>query len=266
MPILDVAGTPIRYEVHGDGPPLVLLHAISAGMGMWRAQLRRFARTHRVVVLDARGVGESGVLGPVTGPRAVRARFADDLAALLDHLGIDRACVVGVSFGGVVAQAFAERHPGRVAGLVLVDTYGDTRPTTPARALWLGSVLAGSTANLLPRRVLAAIVRAQYRRWPGAAVELGRSIRTLRHVDAMRTRIAITPVDFRAALRRLEAPILGVVGGASWWRSGECMAELAAAVPAMRLVRIPDANDPTPLCRPAVFDAVLAAFLDEHGL
>lgn len=259
MPTFDSDGTPLRYEVHGTGPALVLIHAISAGAGMWHAQVEEFSRTHRVIVFDARGVGGSG---PITGWRNIRDRMADDVVRLLDHLGEATAAICGVSFGGVIAQHVARRHPGRVERLAVVDSYSDTRPTSFGRALWLASVYAGSLSNWLPPAVLSRIIRRQYRRWPDAADLLADAVAAIRPLDAFKTRLAITLVHYTAALADADHPVLGVVGEASWPRSITFMEELRDAVPRTELVRIADSNDPTPLCRPAEFNRVLRGFLE----
>lgn len=259
MPFLDSGDGAIYYEVHGQGPALVLVHAISAGSEMWRAQIDYFSRDHQVVVFDARGVGRSSA---TCSWRRLRDRMADDVARLLDHLGHRRASVCGVSFGGVIAQHFAARHPDRVDRLAIVDSYSDSRPTSPSKALWLASVYAGATSNLIPRRALAWIMRRQYRRWPDAADHLAQAVERLRPVDAVKTRLAINLVHYTLALNAADYPILGVVGESSWPRSLTFMRELRSDVPRTSLVQVADANDPTPLCRPRAFNDVLAAFLD----
>lgn len=260
MPFLDSGGTPIHYESHGSGPPLVLIHAISAGAQMWRHQVEHFASTHRVIVFDARGVGRSG---PIRGWRHIRDRMADDVARLLTHLGEHRAAVCGVSFGGVIAQHVALRHPDRIERLAIVDAYSDSRPTTPGKALWLASVYAGASSNLMPASVLIRIMRSQYRRWPEAADALAAAVSRLRPMDALKTRLAINLVNYPPALNRAHYPVLGVVGEDSWPRSITFMEELRRAVPRTRLVRVPDSTDPTPLCQPAAFNEILAAFLGD---
>lgn len=261
MPFLDTDGASIYYETHGQGHPLVLIHAISAGAGMWSAQIERFSRDHRVIVFDARGVGRSG---PIRGWRRARDQMADDVARLLAHLGEERATICGVSFGGVIAQHFAARHPTRVERLVVVDSYSDTRPTSIGKALWLASVYAGSISNLLPRAALSRIMRDQYRRWPRAADYLAEAVTKLRPLDALKTRCAINLVNYPPALGAETYPVLGVVGEDSWPRSMTFMEELQRAVPRTRLVRVADSNDPTPLCQPAAFNAILSAFLDDR--
>lgn len=147
MPVLEAHGGAIYYETHGRGHPLLLIHAISAGADMWSAQVERFSKDHRVIVFDARGVDRSG---PIRGWRRVRDQITEDITQLLAHLGAERATVCGVSFGGVIAQHFATRHPASVEKLVIVDSYSNTRPTSVGKALWLASVYAGSISNLLP--------------------------------------------------------------------------------------------------------------------
>ncbi|MGO2520857.1 MAG: alpha/beta fold hydrolase [Microbacterium sp.] len=262
MPSFDSDGCAIYYEAHGDGPPLVLIHAISAGADMWRAQVERFSHSHRVIIFDARGVDRSG---PIRGWHHIRHRMADDVARLLTHLGEHRAIICGVSFGGVIAQEFAARHADRVEQLILVDTYSDTRPTTAAKALWLASVYAGSISNLLPPSMLAKIMRRQYRRWPDAADVLADAVTRLRAIDALKTRCAITLVAYPKTLNAATFPILAVVGTESWPRSMTFMQELHAVVPRTRLLRVPESNDPTPLCQPNAFNELLAKFLTEYS-
>lgn len=260
MPILDSGDTPIYYEAHGSGKALVLIHAISAGADMWRAQIEHFAHDHRVIVFDARGVGRSG---SIRGWHHIRDRMADDVERLLCHLGEERAAVCGVSFGGVIAQHFAARYPSRIERLAIVDSYSDTRPTTLSKLLWLLSVYAGSVSNLLPPGTLSRIMRSQYRRWPDAADYLAHAVSLLRPLDALKTRLAINLVNYPPALDEADYPILGIVGDASWPRSITFMEELRGAVVRTQLVRIADSNDPTPLCQPEAFNDTLRAFLSD---
>ncbi|MBZ2196551.1 alpha/beta fold hydrolase [Occultella gossypii] len=262
MPYLDSDGTGIYYETHGDGPALVLIHAISSGADMWRAQVEHFSASHRVVVFDARGVHRSG---PITGWRHIRSRIAGDVAALLDHLGIARAAVCGVSFGGVIAQHVAARHPDRIQALAIVDTYSDSRPTTVGKAAWLASVYLGSVSNLLPGTLLADIMRQQYARWPAAAAYLAEAVSRLRAWDGFKTRIAINLVNYLPAHAAADYPLLAVVGTDSWPRSSTFMDELKHAVPRTELVHVPDSGDPTPLCRPEEFNRILGDFLRRVG-
>jgi pimeloyl-ACP methyl ester carboxylesterase len=113
-----IGGGDIAYDLRGNGPALLLLHAFPLGMGMWDAQVEALAGRFRVVRFDARGFGGSP---PGEGPLTME-RIADDAAALLDHLGLSRAVVCGLSMGGYAALAMVRRHADRLRALVLCDT------------------------------------------------------------------------------------------------------------------------------------------------
>ncbi|MGW0812030.1 alpha/beta fold hydrolase [Streptomyces viridiviolaceus] len=111
----------IDYDDLGPstGVPVLLVHGHPFDRTLWAPQARALTGAgHRVVTPDLRGYGRSGV----TPGKVLLADFADDLAALLDHLGIERAVVGGVSMGGQITMEFQLRHPRRVRALVLSDT------------------------------------------------------------------------------------------------------------------------------------------------
>jgi 3-oxoadipate enol-lactonase len=102
----------IAYETHGSGPAVLLVHEGVADRRMWRGQVPVLARDRRVVAVDLRGFGETpNASGPFSN--------VEDLREMLDELGIERAAVVGGSFGAKVSLGFAVTHPERVERLVL---------------------------------------------------------------------------------------------------------------------------------------------------
>lgn len=111
-----VNGTNLYYEIAGEGPPLVLVHGLTLDTRMWEDQFAVFTEHYRVVRYDARGFGQSAPVGneAYTHP--------DDLAALLAHLAIPRAVIIGLSMGGRIAIDFALAHPSMTRALVVVDT------------------------------------------------------------------------------------------------------------------------------------------------
>ena len=118
MPFAESNGVTLCYEVHGVGPNLVLIEGIGYHSWMWYRQLPALSDQFRVLVYDNRGVGKSD---KPPGPYS-HQQNADDLAGLLDHLGWQRAHVLGVSMGGFIAQEFALKYPERVDRLVLACT------------------------------------------------------------------------------------------------------------------------------------------------
>jgi pimeloyl-ACP methyl ester carboxylesterase len=111
-------GIRVRFEDVGAGPAVLLLHAFPLSGAMWRRQVERLRDRYRVIAPDLRGFGGSDA-PPGT---YTMDQQADDVAALLDHLGVARAAVVGLSMGGYIAFAFWRRHADKVAALVLADT------------------------------------------------------------------------------------------------------------------------------------------------
>ena len=109
-------GQTLYFEIHGEGPPLVLVMGIGYDATLWTlAQVPGLSQMFQVVIFDNRDVGRSSV---ATGPYTI-ADMADDVAALMDALEIERAHLLGLSMGGMIAQEFALRHAGRLHRLVL---------------------------------------------------------------------------------------------------------------------------------------------------
>ena len=120
MPRILLNGTPIHYQQQGQGPDLVLIHGLFSNIAFWWTQAAPLlAGRFRVTALDLRGHGFSGM--PATGYRA--SDLAGDILALMDHLEIDGAHLVGHSFGGAIALAGAMDWPDRVDRITLADAW-----------------------------------------------------------------------------------------------------------------------------------------------
>ena len=98
MPLLDRDGVRIHYEVHGKGPVVLLSHGYSATSQMWRGQIAALSKDHTLVTWDMRGHGRSD--SPDDPARYSAEATIDDMAALLDAVGAERAVIGGLSLGG----------------------------------------------------------------------------------------------------------------------------------------------------------------------
>lgn len=107
-----------RYWRQGRGTPIVLIHGVGLDATMWQAQFAALAQEHEVVAYDMLGHGDSALPGENAGLEA----YADQLGALIDYLALERVAVVGFSMGGLVARAFALRHPDRLAAMVVLSS------------------------------------------------------------------------------------------------------------------------------------------------
>ncbi|MCW2277581.1 alpha/beta fold hydrolase [Heliophilum fasciatum] len=120
MASVTVNGVNLYYEVHGpaDAPVLLFTHGAGWDHQQWEPQVAAFSATYRTIVWDVRGHGQSSCpLGPMNPDD-----FSRDLIALLDHLGVARAVLIGLSMGGHISLRAAVQYPERVAGLILMGT------------------------------------------------------------------------------------------------------------------------------------------------
>jgi 3-oxoadipate enol-lactonase len=115
----------IAYRVSGQGKPLVFCHALATCQDLWDRQRAALSRKFSIVSFDLRGHGESPP--PADGDYSFESQ-ADDVAALMDHLDILSATLIGISVGGEVAQVAAARHSHRFDGLILSSTACHTEP------------------------------------------------------------------------------------------------------------------------------------------
>lgn len=108
-------GIKLFYEETGSGTPVIFVHEFAGDHRSWEPQLRHFGRRHRAIAFSARGYPPSDV---PDSPRSYsQGRAADDILSVLDHLGIDKAHVVGLSMGGFATLHFGFRHPARALSL-----------------------------------------------------------------------------------------------------------------------------------------------------
>ncbi|HEY3423801.1 MAG TPA: alpha/beta hydrolase [Negativicutes bacterium] len=134
----DINGTTLAYSDRGNGLPLVLIHGFPLCRKMWRPQADKLSKSGcRVITPDLRGFGESEM---TTGMVTMNS-YADDIVALMDHLGLDKAVVGGMSMGGYVLLNLLERYPDRVAASIFMvtkaggdDEAGKARRTALAEA------------------------------------------------------------------------------------------------------------------------------------
>src|SRR5918999_399786 len=115
----DLNGLHMYYETHGEGRPMILLHGGLGSGEMFGPILPTLAANHRVITIDLQGHGRTADIDRPIDERLM----ADDVAAIIDHLGLDRPDVVGYSLGGGVAFHVAVKYPEKVRKLVIASVY-----------------------------------------------------------------------------------------------------------------------------------------------
>lgn len=257
-----INGVKLAYVDRGQGPVLLLVHGFPLDHTMWNGQIDPLGRHCRVIAPDLRGFGGSEA---PEGP-ATMAGMADDLAGLLEALGIDEPVVVcGLSMGGYVAMEFYRRHAARLKGLVLCDTRAtadtpeaaDGRRETAQRVLRDGP---GFLAETMLPKLLSETTLANH---PRVAKALRQTI-----LDGSPEGIAAAArgmaerSDSRELLPRITCPTLVLVGAEDAISPPAEMRSMAEAIPGGRLVVIPDAGHISPAENPAAFNAVVLEFLE----
>ena len=134
----------LYYEEHGSGDPLLCIMGFATDLTGWLMQTPEFAKSYRTIVFDNRGVGRSA---KPPGPYTIH-EMADDAVGILEALDVERAHVLGLSMGGMIAQEVALRHPQRVRGLVLAARF----PSPTSRPRSSGNSSSRRWAAPSPRR------------------------------------------------------------------------------------------------------------------
>jgi len=253
-------GARVAYEVTGTGPAVVFVHGFGLDRRMWDPQAEHLTSRFRVVRYDCRGFGASGPFDP-----AVPYTHAADLVALLDHLAIGDATLVGLSFGGRVALQAALAAPARVRGLVLLDAVLDGVPwdresaaglDEVARQVRAGGVPAGRTAWLAHPLFAAA------RQRPDLARRLAAMVAEYpgQHWLGQDPHEEVRPEPVRV-LEQVTAPTLVAVGDRDVPGFREMSAVLARRIPGAQYQVVTGAGHLANLEQPAAVNELLTRFL-----
>ncbi|BFV55251.1 3-oxoadipate enol-lactonase [Kitasatospora sp. CMC57] len=249
----------LAYTVTGEGSPVLLVHAGVTDHQLWDRVAPALAERHTVIRYDLRGFGESA---RPAGPY----RDTDDLRRLLDHLGHQRADLVGTSWGGRIALGFAHDHPERVRSLTMLAAHWPGYD-------WSAELVAydeAETAALAAGDPEAAVsvnldmwLRGPSRSWAEVAPDLAERLRgpvrtSLVHQDARGEHSqGVHPVD----LATVTVPTLVGIGLLDVADYQQISRRYAAGIPGARLVEFPTAAHLIPLDAPAELLAALLPFL-----
>ncbi len=249
-------------EVRGEGSPVVLWHSLFCDGGMWDGQVATLARRHRVVNIDAPGHGRSG---KTTRPYSLED-CVDALFEVMDALRLDRASLVGLSWGGMVGMRAALRAPQRIERLALLDSNADGESPEKLRAYRVLAFVArrfGALPPLLDRvepiffsprtRVERPAIVRDFRERLAAMdpTSLGHAF------DAVELRRK----DIRSQLSRIRCPTLVVCGSDDAATPIARSEDIRRAIPGARLEQIPGAGHLSAWERPELVTPLLAGWL-----
>jgi pimeloyl-ACP methyl ester carboxylesterase len=257
MGFFTTRGVRIHFRDAGRGLPVLLLHAFPLSGAMFDAQVAALSSQVRLIVPDQRGFGASTVgEGPAT-----MDELAEDALSLLDHLGIGSAVVGGVSMGGYVSLALLRRDPGRVCGLILIDTQvgADDEAARAARETLAQDVLGHGTEVLVERQLPRLLGPSSTEEVRARVAELVRANAPAGVAAALRG--MGLRVDSRDILSRFGGPVLVIVGAEDVLTPPEKARAMANLAPQATLVEIPNAGHLSNLEASDFFNSTLRAFL-----
>ena len=254
-----------RMEVleHGAGSPLVLLHPFPFAAEVWSGELEALSARRRVIAPNLRGFGRTVPFDAATAP-SVDA-MADDVAALLDALGVEGPIVLGgLSMGGYVTLSFARRHPGRLRALILADTRAepDDADARAKRDASIARVEKGDVAGFVDD-MLAKLAGETTRTERPEIVKRMREmmLRTPAPTIAKTLAVLRDRPDARPHLGSIQVPALVLVGTEDVVTPPPAADVMVKAIPRATLVTIPGAGHLSNVEAPAAFQQALERFL-----
>lgn len=256
----DLNGTTFHFEMAGIGPPVVFIHAGIADSRMWEGQFAPLSKWFRVVRYDLRGFGRTP---PAPGPFSHR----DDLAALLDHLNIPRASLVGCSIGSRTALDFALEYPERVERLVLtspaVSGFRYDGPPPPQADALEAADAAGDQA-LVNELELQIWIDGPYRSAEDVAPGVRALVAEMNAIALANEGIGEEMSPARPAAGRtgeVNAPVLVIHGGLDALRTVAAADFLADKLPDVQRVVMSGLTHLPNMERPEAYNRLVAEFL-----
>lgn len=256
-----IAGTPgIAVEYEGAGEPVLFMHGIGGNRRNWHDQLTAFAPHFKAIAWDARGYGDSD---DYEGPLNFNA-YADDAVRVLDHFGIDKINLCGLSMGGRIAMDFATRHAGRLKTLMLCDTHkGFAGMSQEARTAFIASRKEPLLNGKEPKDIAGPVAKTLL--GPNASKlahdRLVDSMSRLHKESYIKSIEASVNMDVRNDLGSIKVPTLVVVGSADTLTTVAMAQSIADDIPGSELAIIDGAGHLVNIEEPDKFNEIVIAFL-----
>lgn len=251
-------GIEINYEIEGNGPWLTMSHSLACNLHMWDPQMAALTKNFKVLRFDTRGHGRSGApLGEYT-----LEQLADDAKGLLDALQIKETHWVGLSMGGMIAQAFALRYPGVFKSIVLADTTSRRPPN--AGQMW------GERIQIAQSKGMEALVESTLARWftepyrnarKDVMQRIGNDIRSTPVAGFVGCCHAISKVDYLDRLKEIKVPALVMVGEQDHGTPPEAARVIQQNLPGSELKILPSAAHLSNIEQADEFNKAMTGFL-----
>jgi 3-oxoadipate enol-lactonase len=264
MPVVRVNDIQMAYTEEGSGRPVVLIHGYPFNRSLWNEQVAALSGSYRVIAPDLRGFGESDS----SNEPATMNRMAQDVAALLDHLGVPRATFGALSMGGYVTLAFYKQFASRVRALILADTRAtpDTAEAKQNRAQQAEKALAEGMAGIADAMLPKLLTPDTVSKRPEVVKRVrDMMLKTKPEGAAAALRGMAERDDQMSLLSKITVPTLIVVGAEDAITPVADSEKMNERVAGSRLVVLENAGHVSNLERTEKFNEALLDFLNESS-
>lgn len=266
MPGIHVNGLELYYELHGveNAPLLVLNNGILMNAATsWVFQTQTLSRYYRLLQYDCRGQGQSD---HPDGQYSMELH-ADDLAALLTALGVRKAHIAGISYGGEVAQAFVLKYPGRTLSLILADTVSEVGPALHITVeSWLNAAKAGDAEAFFHVTVPWNFSPAFVANNPRLLADARKRYEQLDYAAIVRLCESFLEVSFTARLGEIQCPVCILAGSLDLLKGPAYASILKDGIPQAELHLLDGAGHASCWERPQEFNTVVLGFLAKQEM
>jgi len=263
MPYQTVNDIQIYYELHGpeNADVIVFSNGIFMSTASWGFQIAEIKRHFRVLVYDCRGMWKSD--HPV-GPYSME-QHADDLANLLTELGIQKAHIAGISYGGEISMVFAYKYPERVRSLIISSAVSQIDPMLNAIGKsWMGALQSGDPGTMFDVTMTSnfsedwiashgPLLEATRKRYDQMDMKAATELMT-----------AFTKIDFTKDLKKITSPTLVLVGELDNLKPRKYAEIITNEIAGSEFLVIPHAGHAVCLEQPASFNSVILGFVLKH--
>jgi 3-oxoadipate enol-lactonase len=256
MPRVRLERIGLHFEQEGVGTDLILIHGLGDDLHVWDAEVPVFAPFHRVLRLDLRGFGASD---KPPGPYSL-ARFVQDVSAVCAACGVQRAHVLGISMGGVIAQRVALDIPELVRSLVLVSTSSEVGAKSIAVWQRLADQIERDGFSARSADASRAFSPTFARAHPEIVAEVGRRTAANDPQGYAAAARAVSDYNWTAELWRIRVPVLILQGLDDQLTPPGGSVKMSRNLPHARLLMVENAGHNLPIEQPALFRASVLAF------
>ena len=261
-------GVRLYFEETGTGTPVIFVHEFAGDFRSWEPQMRHFGQRYRCIAFNARGYPPSDA--PESPAAYSQDRAADDIRSVLDHLGVERAHVVGLSMGGFATLHFGFRHPSRARSLCVAGCgYGaepDQRDRFRAEAEATAAFIMSVGMTRFAEKYAHGPTRVQFEnKDPRGFAEFKRMLAEHSALGSANTQLGVqrerpSLYDLVEDMRRLAVPTLILHGDEDW----PCLSPgllMKRNIPSAALAVMPNCGHGINLEAPDLFNRLIGDFL-----